>query len=319
MKAAIFKGPGTIAVEERPKPTISEPTDAVVRVVLACVCGSDLWYYRGESDHPVGSIGHEFIGVVDEIGADVSTVAVGDFVIAPFAWSDGVCKNCEAGFHTACIHGGFFGRRRRGRRRPSRVRPGAAGRRHPRPGSRHGFLGRDDGLAARPHRCHEYRLPRCGQRRRQAGRHRRRRGRRGGRVVRRPVGQDARRGAHHRARQHARRSAPARPRVGRHRHHQCPRRRSDQGAARPDRRLWRRRGAGVRRHEGRDGHLLRHRAAGAVVGRVGVPHGVNIDAEGTFYRNVGMRAAAPPRRGATSRSCSRPCSTDGSIRARSST
>ena len=109
MKAAIFKGKGTIAVEERPKPTISEPTDAVVRVVLACVCGSDLWYYRGESDHPVGSIGHEFIGVVDEIGADVRTVAVGDFVIAPFAWSDGVCKNCEAGFHTACIHGGFFG------------------------------------------------------------------------------------------------------------------------------------------------------------------------------------------------------------------
>lgn len=109
MKAAIFKGPGSIAVEERPKPTIVEPTDAVVRVVLACVCGSDLWYYRGESEHQVGPIGHEFIGVVDEIGADVSTVAVGDFVIAPFAWSDGVCKNCEAGFHTACIHGGFFG------------------------------------------------------------------------------------------------------------------------------------------------------------------------------------------------------------------
>ena len=109
MKAAIFKGPGTIAVEERPKPAVSEPSDAVVRVVLACVCGSDLWYYRGESDHPVGSIGHEFIGVVDQIGADVTTVAVGDFVISPFAWSDGVCKNCEAGFHTACIHGGFFG------------------------------------------------------------------------------------------------------------------------------------------------------------------------------------------------------------------
>ena len=109
MKAAIFKGKGAIAVEERPKPSINEPTDAVVRVVLACVCGSDLWYYRGESDHPVGSIGHEFIGVVDEIGAAVTTVAVGDFIIAPFAWSDGVCKNCEAGFHTACIHGGFFG------------------------------------------------------------------------------------------------------------------------------------------------------------------------------------------------------------------
>jgi threonine dehydrogenase-like Zn-dependent dehydrogenase len=101
MKAAIFKGPGAIAVEERPKPAVREPSDAVVRVVLACVCGSDLWYYRGESDHPVGPIGHEFIGVVDEIGDDVTTVAVGDFVISPFAWSDGVCKNCAAGFHTA--------------------------------------------------------------------------------------------------------------------------------------------------------------------------------------------------------------------------
>jgi alcohol dehydrogenase len=109
MKAAVFKGKGAIAVEERPKPTMGEPTDAVVRVVLACVCGSDLWYYRGESDHPVGSIGHEFIGVVDGIGPDVRTVAVGDFVIAPFAWSDGVCKNCAAGFHTACVRGGFFG------------------------------------------------------------------------------------------------------------------------------------------------------------------------------------------------------------------
>jgi alcohol dehydrogenase len=73
------------------------------------VCGSDLWYYRGESDHPVGCIGHEFIGVVDQTGPDVKTVAAGDFVIAPFAWSDGTCKNCEAGFHTACVHGGFFG------------------------------------------------------------------------------------------------------------------------------------------------------------------------------------------------------------------
>lgn len=64
MKAAIFKGPGTVEIGERPDPVIQEPTDAVVRVVLGCVCGSDLWYYRGESDHAVGSIGHEFIGIV---------------------------------------------------------------------------------------------------------------------------------------------------------------------------------------------------------------------------------------------------------------
>jgi alcohol dehydrogenase len=109
MKAAIFKGPGTIAVEERPRPTVVEPTDAVVRVVLACVCGSDLWFYRGISEHSHGGVGHEFVGVVDEVGSAVQTLAAGDFVIAPFAWSDGTCQNCQAGFHTACVHGGFFG------------------------------------------------------------------------------------------------------------------------------------------------------------------------------------------------------------------
>ena len=109
MRAAIFKGPGTIAVEERPDPVIAEPTDAVVRVVLACVCGSDLWWYRGISDHAHGPVGHEFIGVVEEIGKDVTGLAVGDFVIAPFSYSDGTCRNCESGFQTACVHGGFFG------------------------------------------------------------------------------------------------------------------------------------------------------------------------------------------------------------------
>lgn len=109
MKAAIFKGKGAIEVGERPDPAIKEPTDAVVRVVLACVCGSDLWYYRGITPHPEGSIGHEFIGVVEEVGPEVKTLHRGDFVIAPFAWSDGTCPNCRAGFQTACTHGGFFG------------------------------------------------------------------------------------------------------------------------------------------------------------------------------------------------------------------
>ena len=109
MKTAIFRGKGVITVEDRPKPTIAEPTDAIVRVVLACVCGSDLWFYRGISDLPHGSIGHEFIGVVDEIGDAVSDLDVGDFVISPFTWSDGTCEVCKAGFHSACIHGGVFG------------------------------------------------------------------------------------------------------------------------------------------------------------------------------------------------------------------
>jgi len=109
MKAAIFKGKGQVVVEDRDRPRIIEPTDAIVRVVLACVCGSDLWFYRGQTDLPHGSVGHEFIGVVDSVGADVQNVNDGDFVIAPFAYSDGTCQNCQAGYHTACVHGGFFG------------------------------------------------------------------------------------------------------------------------------------------------------------------------------------------------------------------
>jgi len=109
MKAAIFKGKGNVIVEERPTPTITSADQAIVRIVRACVCGSDLWYYRGIAEHSDGAIGHEFIGVVDAVGGDVTNVSVGDFVIAPFAFSDGTCPNCLAGFQTACTHGGFFG------------------------------------------------------------------------------------------------------------------------------------------------------------------------------------------------------------------
>lgn len=114
MRAAIFREPGVIAVEDRPKPVVVEPTDAVVRVVLACVCGSDLWLFRGLTPHGVGPIGHEFIGVVDEVGSDVAGLQVGDFVISPFTFSDGTCRTCRRGFHTACPHVGYFGRGRDG-------------------------------------------------------------------------------------------------------------------------------------------------------------------------------------------------------------
>ena len=80
-----------------------------MRVVLGCVCGSDLWYYRGESDHAVGSIGHEFIGVVEDLGADVTAVAEGDLVIAPFIFSDGTCPHCRNGSTICCAAGGNFG------------------------------------------------------------------------------------------------------------------------------------------------------------------------------------------------------------------
>ena len=97
MRAAIFNGPGSIDVAERPDPTIQQPTDAIVRVVLACVCGSDLWYWRGVSSHAVGSIGHEFIGTVEAVGEEVEDLAVGDMVIAPFIFSDMSCPHCLNG------------------------------------------------------------------------------------------------------------------------------------------------------------------------------------------------------------------------------
>jgi threonine dehydrogenase-like Zn-dependent dehydrogenase len=109
MRAAIFNGPHSVEVGERPDPVISAPTDAVVRVVLSCVCGSDLWYYRGDSPHDLGPIGHEFIGVVDEVGPEVRGIAKGDFVIAPFVYCDGTCANCLAGVTSQCVQGGGFG------------------------------------------------------------------------------------------------------------------------------------------------------------------------------------------------------------------
>ena len=109
MRAAIFNGPHRIDVGERPDPVIAAPTDAIVRVVLGCVCGSDLWYYRGDSPHELGPIGHEFIGVVEEVGAGVDNLAKGDFVVAPFTYSDGTCPHCLAGVTSQCAAGGSFG------------------------------------------------------------------------------------------------------------------------------------------------------------------------------------------------------------------
>jgi threonine dehydrogenase-like Zn-dependent dehydrogenase len=108
MRAAIFHKPGSVTAGDRPDPSIVEPTDAIVRVVIACVCGSDLWYYRGDSEFEPGPIGHEFIGIVEDVGADVRSLAKGNLVIAPFAFSDGTCPNCQNGITTACMNGGFF-------------------------------------------------------------------------------------------------------------------------------------------------------------------------------------------------------------------
>ena len=101
---------GDVRIENVPDPKIIEPTDAVIRVSRACVCGSDLWPYQKMEHSDTGRVmGHEAIGVVEDVGADVRTIKRGDFVIMPFAFSDGTCVFCHDGLQTSCIHGGFFG------------------------------------------------------------------------------------------------------------------------------------------------------------------------------------------------------------------
>jgi threonine dehydrogenase-like Zn-dependent dehydrogenase len=109
MRAAIIGGPHSLTVGERPDPVITTPTDAVVRVVFGCVCGSDLWYFLGESPHDLGPIGHEFIGVVEQVGSEVGALAEGDLVVTPFTYSDGTCPLCRAGWTSNCVNGGGFG------------------------------------------------------------------------------------------------------------------------------------------------------------------------------------------------------------------
>jgi len=109
MRAAIFHGPGDIRIESVPDPSLQEPTDAIVRITHTAICGSDLWFYRGETEYQAGwRTGHEPMGVVEAVGSAVRTVKPGDFVIAPFAISDGTCEFCRKGLHTSCSHGGFW-------------------------------------------------------------------------------------------------------------------------------------------------------------------------------------------------------------------
>ncbi|PWI43574.1 zinc-dependent alcohol dehydrogenase family protein [Streptomyces sp. ICBB 8177] len=110
MRATVIQAPHDIQVRQVPDPVIQRPGDAVVRVLRACVCGSDLWAYRGEAAREPGQrIGHEFLGVIEETGSEVSGFSRGDLVVAPFVWSDGVCAYCKEGLTTSCPHGGFWG------------------------------------------------------------------------------------------------------------------------------------------------------------------------------------------------------------------
>ena len=108
MRVTTIHGPRDIRLEERPVPTIEAPTDAIIKVTAGCICGSDLWPYRGENDiTPGDTIGHEMIGVVEEVGSEVTSFRPGDFVIAPFCHSDNTCPNCLAGVTSACVNFGI--------------------------------------------------------------------------------------------------------------------------------------------------------------------------------------------------------------------
>src|SRR5213594_524075 len=110
MRATVMFGAGDVRIENVPDARLIEPTDALVAVTRACICGSDLWPYRTLGHSDIGRrMGHEAIGVVEAVGADVRTLKVGDVVVMPFAYSDGTCVFCHEGLHTSCIHGGFFG------------------------------------------------------------------------------------------------------------------------------------------------------------------------------------------------------------------
>jgi hypothetical protein len=103
-------GAGDVRVENVPDASLKESTDALLRITRACICGSDLWPYKNMERTSEGSrMGHEFIGVVEDIGKDVRTVKKGDLVVVPFAWSDGTCEFCQKGLQTSCLHGGFWG------------------------------------------------------------------------------------------------------------------------------------------------------------------------------------------------------------------
>ena len=110
MRATIIHGAGDVRVEDVPDPKLQQPTDAVVRVLRSCICGSDLWpYWSMPASEPGERIGHEFLGVVEETGSEVSGLQRGDVVVAPFVWADNTCDFCREGLQTSCRHGGMWG------------------------------------------------------------------------------------------------------------------------------------------------------------------------------------------------------------------
>src|SRR6059036_2220200 len=105
MRGAVLYGPRDVRFEDRESPKIVEPTDAIVRISLTCVCGSDLWPYRGiQSINQPTPMGHEYCGIVEEIGSAVTTIKPGQFVIGSFFASDNSCPHCRSGYQSSCQH-----------------------------------------------------------------------------------------------------------------------------------------------------------------------------------------------------------------------
>src|SRR5437773_10167730 len=105
MRGAVLYGPRDLRFEERDTPTILKPTDAIVRNSATCVCGSDLWPYRGINPVPQPTpMGHEYCGIVEEVGRAVTSIKPGQFVIGSFFASDNTCANCKAGYQSSCRH-----------------------------------------------------------------------------------------------------------------------------------------------------------------------------------------------------------------------
>jgi threonine dehydrogenase-like Zn-dependent dehydrogenase len=110
MRGAILHGPHDVRIEQRDDPTIIEPTDAIIRLSATFVCGSDLWPYRGTDDYGAAApMGHEYVGIVEAVGAEVATIKPGQFVIGSFFASDNTCEICRAGYQSSCIHRQLMG------------------------------------------------------------------------------------------------------------------------------------------------------------------------------------------------------------------
>lgn len=110
MRATVMYGAGDVRVETVPDARLIEPTDALIRVTRAAICGSDLWPYQSMEPNEAGRrMGHEFIGIAEAVGGDVRTIKAGDLVLAPFLYSDGICVFCQEGLHSSCLQGGRYG------------------------------------------------------------------------------------------------------------------------------------------------------------------------------------------------------------------